>query len=52
MAGIVGGAQSTSLESEQKTERRGGEEMAMNICRFCGCTESQARADAMALAGC
>ena len=23
--------------------------MAMNICRFCGCTESQARADAMAL---
>jgi len=25
------------------------EEMAMNICRFCGCTESQARADAMVL---
>jgi hypothetical protein len=23
--------------------------MAMNICRFCGCTESQARADAMVL---
>jgi hypothetical protein len=23
--------------------------MAMNICRFCGCTESQARADAIVL---
>jgi len=31
--------------------RRRREEMAMNmnICRFCGCTESQARADAMVL---
>jgi hypothetical protein len=23
--------------------------MTMNVCRFCGCTESQARADAMVL---
>jgi hypothetical protein len=23
--------------------------MAVNVCRFCGCTESQARADAMVL---
>jgi hypothetical protein len=27
----------------------GSEEATMNICRFCGCTESQARADASAL---
>jgi len=35
--------------SKRPTRGRRGEEMAMNICGFCGCTESQARADAMAL---